>query len=57
MNIDKKIIMGVRNKDADAKKELVSLTRDHLIQTIYKRYIGLNKDPYLDDGVCQYIFQ
>lgn len=34
MNIDKKIIMGVRNKDADAKKELVSLTRDHLIQTI-----------------------
>lgn len=27
MNIDKKIIMGVRNKDADAKKELISLTR------------------------------
>lgn len=27
MNIDKKIIVGVRNKDANAKKELISLTR------------------------------
>lgn len=43
MNIDKKIILGVRNKDADAKKELVSLTRNHLVQTIYKRYIGLEE--------------
>lgn len=43
MNIDKKIIMGVRNKDADAKKELISLTRNHLVQTIYKRYIGLEE--------------
>lgn len=37
MNIDKKIIMGVRNKNADAKKELISLTRNHLVQTIYKQ--------------------
>ena len=43
MNIDKKIIVGVRNKDANAKKELISLTRNHLIQTIYKRYIGLEE--------------
>lgn len=27
MMIDKKIIVGVRNKDANAKKELISLTR------------------------------
>ena len=45
--IDEKIIMGVRNKNADAKKELISLTRNHLVQTIYKRYIGLEeKDAY-----------
>ena len=48
MNIDKKIIMGVRNKDADAKKELISLTRNHLVQTIYKRYIGLEEKEIND---------
>ena len=36
MDIDLKIIEGVRNKDADAKKELISLTREYLVQTIYK---------------------
>ena len=48
MNIDKKIIVGVRNKDANAKKELISLTRNHLIQTIYKRYIGLEEKEIND---------
>lgn len=48
MNIDKKIIMGVRNKDADAKKELISFTRNHLVQTIYKRYIGLEEKEIND---------
>ncbi len=48
MNIDKKIILGVRNKDADAKKELISLTRNHLVQTIYKRYIGLEEKEIND---------
>ena len=48
MNIDKKIIMGVRNKDADAKKELISVTRNHLVQTIYKRYIGLEEKEIND---------
>ena len=48
MNIDKKIIMGVRNKNADAKKELISLTRNHLVQTIYKRYIGLEEKEIND---------
>lgn len=46
--IDKKIIVGVRNKDANAKKELISLTRNHLIQTIYKRYIGLEEKEIND---------
>ena len=46
--IDKKIIVGVRNKDADAKKELISLTKDHLVQTIYKRYIGLEEKEIND---------
>ena len=40
--------MGVRNKDADAKKELISLTRNHLVQTIYKRYIGLEEKEIND---------
>lgn len=48
MMIDKKIIVGVRNKDANAKKELISLTRNHLIQTIYKRYIGLEEKEIND---------
>lgn len=48
MNIDKKIIVGVRNKDANAKKELISLTRNHLVQTIYKRYIGLEEKEIND---------
>ena len=46
--IDEKIIMGVRNKNADAKKELISLTKDHLIRTIYKRYIGLEEKEIND---------
>ena len=46
--INKKIIVGVRNKDADAKKELISLTKDHLVQTIYKRYIGLEEKEIND---------
>ena len=41
MDIDLKIIEGVLNKTADAKKELSSLTREYLVQTIYKRYIGI----------------
>ena len=48
MNIDIKIIESARNKDADAKKELISLTRNHLIQTIYKRYIGLEEKEIND---------
>ena len=48
MNIDIRIIEGVRNKDANAKKELVSLTREHLIQSIYKRYIGLAEQEIHD---------
>ena len=48
MNIDKKIIMGVRNKDADAKKELNSLTRNHMVQPIYTRYIGLEEKEIND---------
>ena len=58
MNIDKKIIMGVRNKDANAKKELISLTRNHLIQTIYKRYIGLEeKEIKLRESVTEKMMQ
>ena len=48
MDIDLKIIEGVRNKDADAKKELISLTREYLVQTIYKRYIGLEEKEIND---------
>lgn len=48
MDIDLKIIEGVRNKNADAKKELISLTREYLVQTIYKRYIGLEEKEIND---------
>ena len=58
MMIDKKIIVGVRNKDANAKKELISLTRNHLIQTIYKRYIGLEeKEIKLRESVTEKMMQ
>ena len=48
MDIDLKIIEGVRNKNADAKKKLISLTREYLVQTIYKRYIGLEEKEIND---------
>ena len=48
MDIDLKIIEGVLNKDADAKKEPISLTREYLVQTIYKRYIGLEEKEIND---------
>ena len=48
MDIDLNIIEGVRNKNADAQKELISLTREYLVQTIYKRYIGLEEKEIND---------
>ena len=41
--IHEKLIIGIRKNDPQSKKEIISLTHDILIQTIYKRYIGLEE--------------
>ena len=46
--INEKLIIGIRNNDPQSKKEIVSLTHEHLIQTIYKRYIGLDEKEIQD---------
>ena len=46
--INKQLIIGMRNKDPESKKEIVSLTHDYLVQTIYKRYIGLDEKEIHD---------
>lgn len=46
--INVNLIEKVRHQDANAKKEVVSLTREYLVQTIFKRYIGLEEQEIHD---------